>query len=82
MSIPAAVQCWDKGLYQYLSTKVQLEAGSDYARPATLSLLRAQDTVTGANASVHGPSAHPPFMVAHTKNLQHICHIETYSLTL
>ena len=52
-----AVQCWEQGLYQYLSSKVQLEAGSDYAKPSTLSLMRAQDTSPGTNETLHGPSA-------------------------
>lgn len=52
-----AVQCWEQGLYQYLTSKVQLEAGSDYAKPSTLSLMRAQDTGPGTNQTLHGPSA-------------------------
>ena len=37
---------------------MQLQAGSDYAEPRTLSLMQAQNTASGANATKHGPSTH------------------------
>ena len=58
--ICGAVQCWEAGLYQYLSSQVRLAAGSDYAKPSTLSLMRAQNSASGANATMHGPSKAPP----------------------
>ncbi|CAK0735575.1 hypothetical protein CVIRNUC_000603 [Coccomyxa viridis] len=48
--------CWEAGLYQYLSSQVRLAAGSDYAKPSTLSLMRAQNSASGRNATMHGPS--------------------------
>ena len=50
------------GLYQYLSSQVRLAAGSDYAKPSTLSLMRAQNSASGRNATMHGPSEAPPAM--------------------
>lgn len=60
--ICSAVQCWEAGLYQYLSSQVRLAAGSDYAKPSTLSLMRAQNSASGRNATMHGPSEAPPAM--------------------
>ena len=58
--ISGAAQCWEAGLYQYLSSQVRLAAGSDYAKPSTLSLMRAQNSASGRNATMHGPSEPPP----------------------
>lgn len=64
MSMWRAAQCWEKGLYQYLSSRVELQSGSDYAKPRTISLLRAENTASGANVTAHGPSAQPLQLIA------------------
>ncbi len=66
----AAAQCWQKGLYQYLSSQVQLQAGSDYAQPHTLSLMQAQNTASGTNISKHGPSTQQTALLTFSPSLR------------
>ena len=70
----AAAQCWQKGLYQYLSSQVQLQAGSDYAQPRTLSLMQAQNTASGTNISKHGPSTQQTALLTFTHHVVHTAH--------